>query len=362
MTCFHDYCRSGSLLLLVAGVTVFLSQIGCSDKIAPPTANDTTSQSGASSYAFLYAARNSPTQEWLYRSSLEDGTINATFGEKVARAPSGNKKSLMMASYNRLDVVDLQTGTVLFGGIGLSDGYDYFEKFSPAISPDGTRLAWSEENYTEEKRRAVLMDANGTHRVTLPVGAAHETPMRFSPDGTYVAFFSYDYDAEKGTLYRVNADGSNLQPLTETTSRPFSDGAAVFDWSPDGSQIVFSQGEDNPALYIINSDGTGLRLLGAGIVPDWSPDGSKILFTLPYPSLSLGMMNTDGSGTEILTPSSLGVNGRWSPDGKHILYADYDTDADVERDPARISVMNVATRSVTVIDSTGAYAGLFWVE
>ncbi|MGE3802876.1 MAG: TolB family protein [Candidatus Kapaibacterium sp.] len=346
------------LIFSLIPALLLISLSGCSDKILPP---NTENQNNAS--AFLYASQDENSDVWTYYSSLVDGTVQVDFGEKVARAPSGNGRGLMLGSDNFLYLVDLKTGTILLGGISLSSGYDDFESFSPAISPDGNRIAWSEVNQAEERRRTVLMDATGGNRVTLLIGAAHETYIRFSPNGEYIAFFYEDYATSEAGLYRVNSDGSNVTLLTTVSNAP-NDGGGVLDWSPDGSKIVFSQEEDaeNFGLYVINSDGTGLQRIGSGIVPDWSPDGSKILFTFPYPSLKMGVMNPDGSGIEVLTPVTKGVLGRWSADGKQILYAEYDITADPENDPARITIMNYATKSTSLISSRGSYAGLFWVE
>ena len=50
-------------------------------------------------------------------------------------------------------------------------------------------------------------------------------------------------------------------------------------WSPDGTKIAFSKGEQ---VYIANSDGsTGMPAPlgnGAGHDPIWSPDGTRIAF------------------------------------------------------------------------------------
>ena len=209
------------------------------------------------------------------------------------------------------------------------------------------------------------MDVTGENRVELnDLNFASSSFIRFSPDGNSLAFFSYDKDAQEGWLYRVNTDGTGLQQLTEA-SKPLVDGAATFDWSPDGSKIVFSQEEQNgnASLHIINADGTAHSELAMGaFAPDWSPDGTKILYTTPWPFLQMGVINPDGTGAEILTPSTHGVLGRWSPDGKHILYAEYNKGIDPEQNPARIRIMDVASRSTTTVSSEGGMFGLYWVE
>lgn len=349
-------------LWLLTAFLFFATLTGCGDRIAPPDGENTGAEKP--SYNFLYSVKSGT--QWSYRSSSADGTLQKEFGVKLSSAPSGSGKSLMAAEDGTLYLIDLVTGNVLssFETLGTFLEIWRFGYLSPAISPDGTRLAWTDIQ-VDGKLYTVLIDASGTNRVVLPVGAEFGSYMRFSPDGHYLAFFCYDYDAEEAGLYRVNADGTNLQQLLVETSPLRHDGTLAFDWSPDGSAIVFSQREinDEVSLYTVNSDGTELSLLTKeGMAPDWSPDGSKILYTQPLPSLQMAVINPDGTGKEILTPSAQGLLGRWSPDGKQILYAEYDQGVDPVCNPARIQVMDVASRSTTTVSSEGEMFGLYWVE
>ena len=78
-----------------------------------------------------------------------------------------------------------------------------------------------------------------------------------SPDGSRVAYFEYT----DGTMNLVNIgiDGEDKKVLTD-----FADGTWMqrADWSPDGSQIVFTIFRNfHNDLWIINADGTDLRPL-----------------------------------------------------------------------------------------------------
>ena len=85
----------------------------------------------------------------------------------------------------------------------------------------------------------------------------------------------------------------------------------------------------NSDIYVVNTDGTGLKRLTHDAVwqerPSWSPDGSKILFsvwTRQSPrSATIWVMNADGTGKTKLTSGALrGVLPNWSPDGRQIAF------------------------------------------
>jgi WD40-like Beta Propeller Repeat len=94
-------------------------------------------------------------------------------------------------------------------------------------------------------------------------------------------------------LYIVNTDGSGLRRLTYNGL--FERQAA---WSPDRTQIAFSaaDGTGNFDIYVINADGTGQHLVVGGPAredsPQWTPDG-RIVFQRDDRAW---IVNADGSG------------------------------------------------------------------
>jgi TolB protein len=93
----------------------------------------------------------------------------------------------------------------------------------------------------------------------------------YSPDGTRIAFSSNrDGNSE---IYVMNSNGTDLRRVT---NHPAGDIAPT--WSPTGAQLAFVSdrtGAGRPQIYIVNVDGTGLRHLplNDGWVdgPTWAP-------------------------------------------------------------------------------------------
>jgi TolB protein len=67
-------------------------------------------------------------------------------------------------------------------------------------------------------------------------------------------------------IYIANIDGSNPRPVTPLRDTTPRDSEPVF--SPDATKVAFQRGR---YIYIINSNGTGLRRLAVGTAPSWQP-------------------------------------------------------------------------------------------
>ncbi len=161
-------------------------------------------------------------------------------------------------------------------------------------------------------------------------------PPSWSADGSKIAFASDR--TGNFEVYVMNADGSDVTRLTDD---PFPDGAPA--WSPDGKRIVFSSWRDlNPELYVMDADGSHpVRLTdnpGWDQFPAWSPGGSRIAFQStrgdPNPAgcvpgciVNIYAMSPDGTRVTQLTNDGVSSRPDWSPDGAHIAYELYDSNA-----------------------------------
>jgi TolB protein len=152
----------------------------------------------------------------------------------------------------------------------------------------------------------------------------------WSPDGTRIAFSGYNHGGSSSggganyDVYVMNADGSELQNLTtspDDVAKGASQGPPV--WSPDGTMLAF-EGDDgkDDGVYAMNADGSGFRWLAAAGWPQWSPDGTRILYAMGVPHGSdLFTIAPDGTGAQQLTDApGWDQQPAWSPDGSQIAF------------------------------------------
>ena len=159
--------------------------------------------------------------------------------------------------------------------------------FQPHFSPDGNRIVFSRGLCVRGHAGClatvyiVNADGSGLTQITPPGLDMHGTD--WSPDGTKIALesaFDKELPGSKNDVYVVNVDGSELVNLTNNApgfagkpGEPCSRSGHA-KWSPDGTQLVFWQGDclGNPAIWIMNSDGSNKHKLVGDIHSDGFPD------------------------------------------------------------------------------------------
>lgn len=159
----------------------------------------------------------------------------------------------------------------------------------------------------------------GMRRVTQ--GRYFDRTPCFSPDGEYL-YFSANR-AGKFNIWRLSL--KSLGGLALITSAGTSDTMPAI--SPDGSELLYTAemaGIVRQQLWTMPLSKGLPRQLREGMGGRWSPDGRKILFTdHSAGKVKIWVMNPDGSSPTQLTssPEYDDIDPAWSPDGKKIIFA-----------------------------------------
>jgi Tol biopolymer transport system component len=200
------------------------------------------------------------------------------------------------------------------------------EAENPCWSPDLRKIAYRSKKSGQLQLYVYDFDRNEETNVTKTSSGEHEPT--WSPDGNKMLFTSQRTGNHE--LFVVNADGSN--PVNLTNNSAFDSDPA---WSPDGKKIAFGSSRGNQwRLYVMDADGSNVRdvlghALGGWTGPNWSPDGSQIVYVGPNNgSLQIFVVSADGTGAQPITDSRAPAANTWpvySPDGRYIAYAHYDT-------------------------------------
>jgi TolB protein len=119
----------------------------------------------------------------------------------------------------------------------------------------------------------------------------------------------------------VTGDTITLYPtptVTPTPTIPFA--VTRIPTSTLSGKIVFQQATGG-VIYSVNGDGSNLTVISSGLDPAWSPDGKQIAFARwdsVYPGLYVA--NADGSAECLIYGAPRIRAPRWSPDGKFIAF------------------------------------------
>lgn len=232
-----------------------------------------------------------------------------------------------------------------------------------AVSPDGMKILFVSEGGGFTTSQIWVVDADGENLENLTNDAQrfHEFPS-WSPDGSQIAYHSYVSGGE-GDIFVMNADGSRKTNVTNTPT-----GEYWPDWSPNGTTIAFHILESGIPSYIstINVDGTGQAVLFQDDAihfgnPSWSPDGSKIAFRSNLESSvswEICVADADGSNPKCLTDlRNNQVEHRfptWSPDGNQLAF-----DSNRDGDSYNIYVINADGSGLTNITDDNSNSSFF---
>ncbi len=211
----------------------------------------------------------------------------------------------------------------------IGQGSDF--NWNPVWSPDGKHLYYSSDRggsmnvwriAIDEQTGAVLGEPEP---VTTP--SPYSGHLSFSRDGHRLA---YAYLVRNRNLEKLAFDPATGKALGPPI--PITRGSRMVtcpDVSPDGKRLVFHIHGQPEDIFVIGTDGSGLRQLTEDPhrdrEPRWSPDSQRIaFFSSRSGKMEIWTIHPDGSGLAQFSHSAAPAvtNPVWSPDGGRLAFSD----------------------------------------
>ena len=194
-----------------------------------------------------------------------------------------------------------------------------------SVSTNGT-LAYNPNSGTSGHRLLMWVDRDG-RATPLPLPPAAYNAPSLSPDGRHLALSITDdsganiwvYDIERGTLGKRTFGGRNTFPI----------------WTPDGEEILYSEGDNLDYLARLRADGSsrGQRLMIDGLEPgvqvptSWSDVHRVLLFLSRGDSWKLSL-DEEAVGPFLTHEGAIEREARFSPDQRFVAYRSDETGRD----------------------------------
>ncbi len=208
---------------------------------------------------------------------------------------------------------------------------------TPHISNDGAKVLYA----ARRPQPFFVVNADGSGLIRLPVysGGLAPAPQRVISRNIQVAFTSSapsgpTFAASATDVYLMNLDGTNVRPVTR-----FGNDTSIYAFnatiSADGGMLAF-QLTRSPAvisssgttidtqIWVVRSDGSGLRALTTGSEPSTAPsisgDGSLVAFVRAG---QIYIIRSDGTGLRALTNfrMSTAQEPAVSDDGTRVVFS-----------------------------------------
>jgi Tol biopolymer transport system component/predicted Ser/Thr protein kinase len=187
------------------------------------------------------------------------------------------------------------------------------EYSNPALSPDGSRLAYVAGNTAIR----VLDLVRGADNRLTPEGADHDAPA-WSPDGEWVAYFANTPSGAGGDICRRRSSALGEPEVLHSSPAVVRN----LSWSSDGRWIAFEAGEDIHLLDL-QSRQTSTRIATGAFEaePNLSPDGRWLAYTSDESGkLEVYVVPAFDAPGKWQVSSGGGYTPRWTADGTTLFF------------------------------------------
>ncbi len=188
-----------------------------------------------------------------------------------------------------------------------------------------------------------------------------------SPDGTRIAFLS-ERDQLSIDLYLADTStGRIIRKLVETASDPHFESlqflASAGTWDPQGHRLAIGAIRGGkPVIAIIDGNNGDVKQeikfadLGEIFQPSWSPDGKSIAFSAQTGGYTDLFVHDISAGTtkRLTTDAYADLQPAWSPDGSRLAFVTDRFSTDLSKlayGPMRIAQVVVSTGAIAAIDT-----------
>ena len=281
----------------------------------------------------------------LWSLDLETGvSVPLTSGAGPDRSPSvaADGSIAMLNSRWRYVVRVLPTGSERGGAGGEETALVTHPTllWAPALSPDGTTVAYSRSE-PDGSWSVWLVDAEGGEPRPVARDPRGVLLPRWFPDGRKLLVTTW---SRPWSLLRIDLETGTSEQLVAGTE---DSQAAWGDLAPDGERITFARLEDGferPAVRRL-ADGEETSLYeGPGTVPRFSPDGRRVVFARDRSDAG-GLFVADLVDGSVRRVTGTGGWPVWWPDGERVGFLAPRPDGTQD-----IRVVELATGAQVVLD------------